>query len=476
MLTRQELESLSKPELVDLCLTLQAAIQRLEARVSELEQRLNQSSRNSHRPPSSEGYRKPPSPTRRAQQAAQRLPGGQEGHEGSTLAMTKTPDHVEVLWPERCAGCGASLSGEGRLAVRGQVHELPPIQLAVTEWRVMERICPGCGQACRAQLPAGVVPGAQYGPRLKAAMVYLPVEHLMPWQRATRLLKDLVGAGVGEGSLGQALERCAAGVAPVVQAIKDALIEADLAHFDETGARVAGRLRWLHTAGTTTLTYYAIHGKRGRAAHADIGILPAFGGMACHDAYESYLGYGCSHALCNAHSVRELTGVAEATSQSWASDLAELLPEIHHRRKEVGGLTNEEQAAYRQRYDELVHAGRQANPIGLSQYRAAKNGRIKRTPAQRLALRLAEKADDYLRFMTDPSIPFDNNQAERDLRMMKVQQKVSGCFRTETGAATFCTLRSYTSSIRKQGGDVLEALTSVFQGQPIFPQLSAPAE
>jgi transposase len=232
---------------------------------------------------------------------------------------------------------------------------------------------------------------------------------------------------------------------------------------------------WLHTAGTTTLTYYAIHARRGRAAHADIDILPQFQGIACHDAYESYLGYDCDHALCNAHSLRELTGVLEATAQLWAGELADLLREIYHRRREVGALSTEEQAAFRVRYDQLVRLGRRANPIQMSQVRAAKNGRIKRTPAQRLLLRLAEHADDYLRFMTDPAIPFDNNLAERDLRMMKVQQKVSGCFRTVDGAETFCLLRSYISTVRKQGGNVLEALKSVFDGQPFLPQLT-PAE
>ena len=483
MLNRQELERLSKPELVDLVLALQdmiaqqaATIERLEARVTELEQRLNQNSHNSHRPPSSEGYRKPPSPTRQAQQAAGRSPGAQEGHPGNTLAMVEEPDHTEVLWPQQCSACGSELSGDGRLVVRSQVHELPPVRLEVTEWQVMERRCAGCGRACRAELPAGVVPGAQYGPRLKAAMVYLSVEHLLPWQRTTQLLHDVVGARVSEGCLGQALERCAAGVTGVVEAIKQALIDARLAHFDETGARVGGRLHWLHTAGTPTLTHYAIHTKRGRAAHADIGILPAFRGTACHDAYESYFGYACDHALCNAHSVRELTGVLEATGQVWANDLANLLRQIYHRKKELGALSEEERAAYRRQYDQLVRVGRQANPIDLAAFRAAGTGRIKRSAAQRLLLRLAEHADDYLRFMTDPAIPFDNNQAERDLRMMKVQQKVSGCFRTAEGAKTFCLMRSYTSTIRKQGGDVVEALTSVFQGQPVYPQLPAPAE
>jgi transposase len=490
MLTRRELEALSKPELVDLCLTLQATIQRLEAvvaqqeatiarleaRVSELEQRLNQNSRNSHRPPSSEGYRKPTSLTRREQEAAGRPAGGQPGHEGSHLAMVAEPDHIEVMWPEQCPKCGTELGGVGQLAARAQVHELPKTRLQVTEWQVLEGSCPKCGLACRGQLPAGVRPGAQYGPRLKAAMVYLSVEHLLPWQRTTRLLSDLVGAGAGEGCLSQALERCAAGVKPVVKEIRAALASRDVAHFDETGARVAGRLMWLHTASNAELTYYHVHSHRGRKAHDEIGILPAFRGRACHDAYASYFGYACDHALCNAHLLRELTAVAEATDQTWASDLAELLRAIYHRRKEVGALPDEVQVAYRRQYDQLVQVGRLAHPIDLSEFLAAGTGRIKRSPAQRLLLRLAEHADDYLRFMTDPRIPFDNNQAERDLRMVKVQQKVSGCFRTVDGAEAFCLLRSYISTVRKQGGDVLEALKSVFDGQPILPQLLAPAE
>ena len=271
-LSREELEALSKPQLVELCLQLQdtverleavvaqqaATIQRLEARVDELEQRLNQNSRNSHRPPSSEGYRKPTSPTRREQKAAGRSPGAQAGHEGKTLSMVAEPNHTYVLWPsERCA-CGALLLGPGRLVGRAQVHELPPIQLEVTEWQLMERRCSCCGQASRAEWPSGVVSGAQYGPRLKSWLVYLSVQHLLPWERTTQVMADLAGVLVGEGTVATALTRCAQGVTGSLQAIKAAIRAAAVAHFDETGARVAGRLMWQHTASTPHLTYYAI--------------------------------------------------------------------------------------------------------------------------------------------------------------------------------------------------------------------------
>jgi transposase len=476
MLTRSELERLSKPELVEIILALQSRYEqlerRLEARVAELERQLGQNPRNSHRPPSSEGYRKPPSPSRQEQREAGRTSGGQKGHPGSTLAMVVADDEqIRKLWPQACEGCGAELAGEGEVAVRAQVHDVPPLKLAVTEWQVMERRCSQCGRRCRGRLPEGIVPGAQYGPGLRAFMVYLPVMHMVPWERTGQVLGDLLGATVSEGSIATSLRSCAEKVESVVAGIRDALDKAPVAHFDETGLRVDGRLHWLHTAGTSELTYYAVDRQRGRDAFARIGILPTFGGVACHDAYESYLGYDCPHALCNAHLIRELTAVSEGVGQSWATDLLAVLREAHHRRKRSGRLSPHAQRAIHRRYRRLIRDGRQANPFVVGKTPVSRNGRIRRTPAQRLLLRLADHEDDYLLFLSDPAIPFDNNLAERDLRMMKVQQKVSGCFRTLPGAQSFCTIRSYLSTMQKQGVEVLDALKSVFQGAPLTPQL-----
>jgi transposase len=356
------------------------------------------------------------------------------------------------------------------------VHELPPPKLLVTEWQAMACVCPGCGEVTQAALPNGVVPGAQYGSRMKALMVYLSALQLIPSERTTQILGDLLGVAVSEGTLAGALARCGGRLAEVTEAIKQSIHDAAVAGFDETGARVAGRLMWLHTASTASLTHLAIDAKRGGQAHERIGILPTFAGVAVHDGYDSYRPYRCRHQLCNAHHLRELTAIHETTGQAWASQMADLLREIWHHCKTHGPPTPRRNAAFRRRYDELVRQGRGANLFDLSQRSARRRGRRKRTPAQNLLLRLAEHRDDVLRFMTDPAIPFDNNQSERDLRMMKVKQKVSGCFRTVEGAQLFCDIRSYIATIRKQGGDVLQALTSVFDGSPIMPVLAAPPE
>lgn len=457
---------------------LQQQVSVLGARLAELEARVNKNSRNSHKPPSSDGYGKPPSPTRRDQKAAGRQSGGQAGHRGTRLEMVAKPDHAKPMWPEACGKCGKGLESEGQregqMVARGQVFELPPVRLEVTEYQVMEQVCPDCGCRCRGQLPEGVVPGTQYGSRMKAAMAYLQVQQLLPLDRASQLLEDLLGAAVSEATIADALASGATRLAPVLTGIKQGVVDSLIGHFDETGMRVAGRLQWLHTASTTRLTYYAMDAKRGRAAHARIGILPVYRGTAVHDGYESYRGYDCAHGLCNSHHLRELDAIAENPSQLWASELAGLLRQAHHWKK-TGKLTAARQAQIRKRYDIMVKAGRRANlfDLGASAARPG-NGGVKRTPAQNLLVRLADHKDDVLRFVGDPHVPFDNNLAERDLRMMKVKQKVSGCFRTEEGARIFCAIRSYISTIRKQGFDVLEALTSVFNGQPIMPEIARP--
>ena len=459
-------------------LELQQQVSVLGTRLAELEARANKNSRNSHKPPSSDGYGKPPSPTRQQQNAAGRQTGGQPGHRGSRLEMASQPDHTQPMWPEVCEKCGTGLASEGQregqVVARGQVFELPPVRLEVTEYQVMEQVCPDCGGRCRGRLPEGVVPGTQYGSRMKAAMTYLQVQQLLPLERASELLEDLLGAAVSEATIADALTTGATGLAPVLTQIKQGIVDSAVGHFDETGMRVAGRLQWLHTGSTEDLTYYTMDPKRGRAAHERIGILPVYRGTAVHDGLESYEGYACDHALCNAHHLRELDAIAENPNQPWASDLAGLLRQAQHWKKH-GKLTEARQARTRKRYDALVKAGRHANLFDLAGFKARpSNGRVKRTPAQNLLVRLAEHKDDVLRFMSDPDVPFDNNLAERDLRMMKVKQKVSGCFRTEEGARIFCAIRSYISTVRKQGIGVLEALTSVFDRSPILPQLPRP--
>jgi transposase len=354
-----------------------------------------------------------------------------------------------------------------------QVHDLPPLRLVVSEHQAVAKRCPHCQTLTQAAFPAGVGQPVQYGPGIKALAVYLQEYQLLPSARTQELLADLFGCSLCEGTLTTVLSTCFERLAPVEAAIKAAITGAQVAHFDETGVRVAGQTQWLHQAGTEHLTAYAVHPKRGKQATEAIGILPVFTGTSVHDGWSAYAGYDCRHALCNAHHLRELTFVAEQTPQPWATAMIDLLLKIKAAvaAAQAEGqveLPAEQRAEWAARYARLVAAGLAANPPPMP---TGKRGRRKQSPAKNLLDRLDKHREAVLAFMDDFAVPFDNNLAERDLRMVKVHQKISGCFRTEAGAATFSRIRGYISTLRKQGEHVLTALQSVFAGQPYLPQL-----
>lgn len=450
-----------------------ALILEFQARIVALEEQRSKDSHNSHRPPSSDRPGGKPRPSKPRGQTGRR-PGGQTGHAGKTLKMVSDPTTVVVHSPENCAACGEALGAGGRIVERRQVFDLPEVVLAVTEHRVLERTCSKCGAHSMGQFPAGVEPGAQYGSRVKSWLVYLSCEHMVPLARTVRILGDLCGTWVSQGTIENSKCECAGRVEPIREAIKAALRTQPVVGFDETGMKADKKLAWLHTAGTASMTAYDLDPKRGQEAMDRIGILPAFHGVAVHDAWDSYDHYACQHQLCNAHLLRELIAVHENTKQPWAAEMGDLLRTMHHKRKHRGSLTACQQRRFRKRYDELVWKGRRAHPISFSDWKAnqGKKGPPKQTPAQNLLDRLQYRADDVLRFMTDPAIPFDNNQSERDLRMNKVKQKVSGCFRSQGSGQTFCLIRSYTQTMAKQGHNVLDALISVFDRKPLMPSLA----
>lgn len=447
-------------------------IHALTARVAALEARLAKDSHNSSKPPASDGLAKK---TKSLRQSTGRPPGGQPGHPGATLELTPTPDQVEEHAPLTCQGCGVSLAlVPGVVGERRQVYDLPPLRLLVTEHQAIDKCCPHCQTHTGGRFPATVTQPVQYGPQVKAVAIYLQQYQLLPSARTVELLGDLFGCSLCEGTLLTATERCAARLEPVEAAIRAALIRASVGHFDETGMRIGARLHWLHQAGTPTLTYYAVHPKRGKAAIDAIGILPAFQGTAVHDGWAAYASYDCRHALCNAHHLRELTFVAEQGDQPWAAALIALLLEGKAAvaaavAAGASALVPEVRAELFHRYTTLVEAGRAANPPPEP---TGKRGRRKQSPAKNLVDRLARYQESVLAYLVDFAVPFDNNLAERDLRMMKVRQKVSGSFRTEAGAAAFCRIRGYISTLRKQGLAVLPALTRVFEGHPLVPSLS----
>jgi len=439
--------------------------------VRALSDQLAKNSRNSGKPPSSDGYSKPAPKSLRPR--GERKSGGQPGHKGHTLEKVTNPDRVEVHRVTFCPHCRTDLHETvPEESDRRQVFDLPVVRMEVIEHQAEVKSCPGCGKTVRGSFPQEVSQPTQYGLGVKAWVVYLNQFQLLPLARIGELFFDLFGHRLTDAQILAATDAMAEGVVSALAAIREGLTQADVAHFDETGMRVEDKLHWLHTAGTESLTYYAVHPKRGKDALQEIGILPEFSGRAVHDAYASYFQFETAHALCNAHHLRELKFVEEQYGQPWAKGLSVLLRqaknEVEAAPDHGTSLPPERLAYYQERYDLWLRCGLDNNPPPESPTRR-KRGRVKQSPPKNLLDRLAKYKAETLAFMQDFRVPFDNNLAERDLRMMKVKQKISGTFRTRRGAEVFCAIRSYVSTVRKQGRNILHAIQQALDGKPFIP-------
>ena len=458
---------------VSLVTQLLSHLSRLEARVNELEGRLSKNSRNSSKPPSSDGFGKR---TKSLRRKSKQPSGGQAGHRGHTLEWREHPAEVEVHEAHECSACGVSLTGASvEQVLARQVFDIPPISLQVTEHQIEVKCCPRCGQSNHGCFPSEARNVVQYGPRLKGLMVYLMDGQLLPSHRVCELLEEMVNVSISEGTLYTAKDQCFEHLESIEAAIQRAIMESEVVHFDETGLRVNQQLWWLHVACTDGLTYYMAHPKRGRVAMDEMDILPEFGGKAIHDGWKSYGTYECEHFLCNAHHLRELQYILEQYGQWWAFQLSLLLVTIHHQVQaaKAGGedsLSPQVLDDFDARYETILAQGITQNPIPLpAQDGSKKRGRPKRSAPRNLLERLRHHKSSVLGFMHDFAIPFDNNQAERDLRMMKLKQKISGCFRSQDGARRFCRIRGYLATVRKQGRHSLDALVDLFSGKPHWP-------
>jgi transposase len=455
---------------------LREVVGELLERVKQLEAQASKDSHNSSKPPSSNGFKEPVRKTKSLRGKSGKKSGGQPGHVGNTLRMVEEPDQIIVLHPEQCQRCQHDLA-EARMSrlERFQVVDLPKLALAVTEYQAQVKVCPCCQAETRASLPEGMIPASvQYGPQIKALAVYLTVFQLLPVARVSQLLSDLFDTTFSQASVLSACQKSSQRVAPVLSQIKAALQTSRVLHADETGFRVLGKRWWLHVACTAFFTCYLAHPKRGDDALQAMNILPGYQGIAVHDTLSMYLRYACLHALCVAHYLRELTFAHEQFEQRWALHMQYLLRSIHlqveqTRQDGMGQLPLEDQQAYRSRYRALVQIGLAANPPPTE--RTNERGAIKKSDILNLLLRLQRHEELILRFMTRFEVPFTNNQAEADLRMMKLRQKISGCFRTFEGSAIFCALRSYLSTMQKQGVHLLTALASTCAGDLLYPPL-----
>jgi transposase len=454
---------------------LRAQVVQLLARVQELEARLGKDSHNSSKPPSSDPpFKKPP--PRALRQSSGKKPGGQKDHPGATRSLVEDPEHTVVIPLSGHCACGRCLEtlAVEALPERRQVIELV-IRREVTEYRTVAGAC-ACGQVHRSAFPDGVEAPVQYGAGVSAFAVYLTHYQQLPYQRTADLLKALAGIALAPATI-YAMGCDAAGrLSAPVAAIGRALVGHAVAHADETGMRVAGALQWLHVLCTATLTFYAVHAKRGRDALAAIGLLAAFRGILVHDHWSAYREFACRHAFCNAHHLRELIAIAETyPGLPWPQRLIDLLCEANvatqtARTAGFSALPGPMIEDLLTRYDAILIEGTRYHPRRTGP--PGSRRRVKQTPAYNLIARLQKHRDEVLRFITDLRVPFDNNQAERDIRMPKLKQKVSGCFRSDQGAQAFATIRSYLSTLHKQSVDPYQALVMTFQGNPPMPRLA----
>ncbi|MBC8507281.1 MAG: IS66 family transposase [Anaerolineales bacterium] len=439
--------------------SMAATIRALEARIEKLEDQIAKNSQNSSKPPSSDGLKKA---KRSLRQSSGKKSGGQPGHTGHCLAAVAEPDHIEIHEVEQCEHCQANLSDiEVDEYKKRQVFDLPDLKVEVTEHQVEIKTCGQCGQVNTATFPNSVTHKTQYGSRIRSQLVYFNQYHFIPLERTTEIIADLYQQSISQGTVMNANREVAQKVLKTNQNVQTFLTTTtDPVGFDETGARVAGKLNWLHSASHEQATNFEIHPKRGSDAMDEIGILPKRTGWSIHDFWKPYLKYGLAkHGLCNAHHLRELIFIAEQKKQPWATEMIELLLEIKGiieiaQSDGQSHLTETQIAHFDNEYDQIVSQGLSINPT--PERPPDKRGRIKQSRAKNMLDRLKTHKEKVLAFMYDFKVPFDNNLAERDIRMVKVQQKVSGGFRSDQGAKIFCQIRSYISS---HYPDILVTLT-----------------
>ena len=443
---------------------LQHQIIELHQKIEQLEQRLNKNSTNSHKPPSSDGYRKPIQNNR---EKSDKSKGAQPGHKGTTLTMVENPDKI-IYHPigGKCDCCGRILERQPTINIqRSQVIDIPEKLREITEHQIEIKQCK-CGQLYYgAELSMAPV---QYGSRIKAMSVYMNTYGMLSYDRLQDFFYDCFEIEIGDGTLVGANEKCYENLKPTEEQIKNQLRTSPVNHHDETGLRCEKQLKWGHVTSNEQYTHYAFHDKRGAEAIDEIDILPNYKGVSVHDRYISYDKYQCEHSLCNAHLLRDLKGLVEE-GKTWASQMITLLLKAKEY-KETTRLSKKIKTEIFADYDKIVSAGLDAEPV-LEESTVKKRGRQKKSDSLRLLETFSNRKNQILKFFTNQNVPFDNNLAERDLRMIKLKQKISGCFRTKKGAEIFCRIRSYISTVKKQQYNILDSIQRAIDGDPINFQL-----
>jgi transposase len=445
----------------------QVRIQQLEVRVHELEARLSKDSSNSSKPPGSDGLKKK---TKSLRGKSDKKPGAQQGHVGKGLVQSKTPDLIVTHIPTNCHGCGLNLSQvDGACAEKRQVFDIPQPKIEVTEHQVQEKKCPCCGELTRGVFPEHIRGPVQYGERVQALTAYFVHQHFIPVDRVCQIFEDVFGVAISAGTCSNIDERLFRQLESFESSLKTYLLAARVLHFDETGMRCEKKLRWVHVASSQLATLYTIHAKRGGEAMDEAGILPQFQGIGIHDHWFPYFAYEqMIHGLCNAHHLRELTFIHEQEKEDWAKRMKDLLifakSEVE-KYLEKGELPQKVLFQIEESYGQIVAEGLEYHSL-LPPLPKGKRGRQKQRNGKNILDRLKEKRSCVLRFMYDFSVAFTNNLGEQDIRMVKLKQKISGCFRILRGGQIFCRIRSYISTARKQGWNIWDALAEAIRGCP----------
>ena len=436
---------------------------------AELKRRLGMNSHNSHKPPSSDGLQKKPRVVNQRKKGKNRQ-GGQKGHKGSTLQMVEVADEIEELYHSHCTGCGSAMDLDKEAYLARQVFDLPEIKLEVTEYRSYLQQCNCCGRKHQGIFPDEINSSTQYGVRMKSFCTYLNTYQFIPFKRVQEMVADICGHRLSTGSLvtfNQTLhDKLAGGFGPSLKAL---LLKSTLLHADETAMRGQGRTNWVHVLGNSLLTSYFYHPKRGRKAMDEMGVLPNYRGTLIHDRLASYFSFDrIKHGLCNAHLLRELIFLSEEQKLDWADQLLQLLLQAKQK-KDEDQLRPKTVTRIVNKFKKLLRPLRIAMLEKEAMQHQKGSGRPKRSRAENLINALEKHRGKFLLFLSDPQTPFDNNLAERDLRMIKVKQKVSGCFRSAKGGESFCMIRSYLSTLRKHQQSILQQIQAAFQNAPFIP-------
>lgn len=440
----------------------------LREKIAELERRLGINSETSSKPPSSDGL-KAKKRTKSLREKGKRISGGQKGHLGQTLEQVENPDHIINHQPCcKCVVCGCDVSlVEATKIVKRQVFDIPEPKKVVTEHRVMVKECPECKTELKGSFPSEVKAPVQYGERIKAMAMYLHHQHFIPEDRLKQALGDLCDCPMATGTIAKTTKTLDKNLEPAIRKIILEVKSAPMKNLDETGLRIGGKTRWLHVVSTETETWYRVCEKR-----KDIEVLAGLKGVAVHDHWKSYYQLeGVKHALCNAHHLRELKALEEIEQESWATGMRRLLGlACRYKNRYADGIPEMIVTRIKRLYQEILVRGLDFHEGQPPLVRKNNRGRLKRRIGHNLLLRLQNYVDDVLRFLTEVNVPFTNNQAERDLRMMKCKQKISGGFRSFDCATAFANIRSFLSTASKRGFDILEALTDALKGD--FPCLT----